>query len=160
MKLAGVKFLAGGATAASATGLGALGVSSMDWKEKPKELTKTKSEDAPVTPTEAKEEPSNSSTVTPIPQSKQSPVCKVFKIENKDTSNPTITEIQVEQEKQRDTKADTDNKQFWTDVDTACKGTDTTNKPSYEGKVYVTKNNDKWVYSKVDQKQWLSTAKK
>ncbi|AEG72929.1 hypothetical protein MHF_0657 [Mycoplasma haemofelis Ohio2] len=157
MKFAGVKFLAGGATAASATGLGALGVSSMDWKEKPKELTKTKSEDSPVAPEEENTELPNTPTES-TSQTQSTPTCTVFKIENKGGNNQKITEIKWEEEKGKDANATTTNKTFWDDVDKACKG-GYSDKPSYNGKVYVTETNGTWVYSRDNQKEWPSPAK-
>ncbi|CBY92618.1 hypothetical protein HF1_06100 [Mycoplasma haemofelis str. Langford 1] len=182
MKLAGVKFLAGGATAASATGVGALGVYSVDWKEKPKDLIKTKSEDAPetteeeeVTPInttvesseETREQSSEPSPVTqqetqpsvpPQPvqaastQTKEDTTCKVFRIDNKDRSNRSFTQINWKEEKTKDRNAGSTNRTFWDDVDKACKGD--RNKPSHNGNVYVTKTGERWSYSSRDQKDW------
>ncbi|AEG72931.1 hypothetical protein MHF_0659 [Mycoplasma haemofelis Ohio2] len=183
MKLAGVKFLAGGATAASATGVGALGVYSVDWKEKPKDLVKTKSEDAPETTEEEEVTPINTTvesseetqeqsskpspttqqetqpSVSPQPvqavaQTREDITCEVFKIDNKGKRNQNITPINWKDEKAKDGKADSTNSRFWDDVDKACKRSDPKKKPSHNGKVYVTKTGDRWSYSSGDQKDW------
>ncbi|CBY92614.1 hypothetical protein HF1_06060 [Mycoplasma haemofelis str. Langford 1] len=162
MKFVGVKFLAGGATAASATGLGALGVSSIDWKEKPKELTKTKNEDTPVTPKKEKAESPDTPTASPSQpeaQSQASVTCTVFKIDNKGQAGQQITEIKDWEKKRKDDQnKETTNKNFWTDVESACTGTNT-NKPWWNGKVYVTETGGKWNYSRDDQKDWTRSSR-
>ncbi|AEW45325.2 hypothetical protein MHC_02295 [Mycoplasma haemocanis str. Illinois] len=132
----------GGVTATSLT---TWGISSMAWKGKSKELTTT-----PITST---------SSIQPNTQPQHNPTCEVFKVEGKESQNPKITKINWEEEKVKDTKSNTDNKDFWSSVDTACKGTDKTNKPSYNGRVYVTETGGKWNYSKEDQKEWTSVTK-
>ncbi|AEG72928.1 hypothetical protein MHF_0656 [Mycoplasma haemofelis Ohio2] len=176
MKLAGVKFIAGGATAASAAGVGTLGVYSVDWKEKPRDLVKTRSEDFSVTlkeeeatTVEPREEVSEQSSTTSLPakpepqpsdtsaqpvrtEEQQGTTCKVWKIDNKGKSNQSITSINWQQEKTDDKKASSTNSKFWDDVDKACKGID--GKKSWQGNVYVTKSGDTWNYSGNDQKDW------
>ncbi|AEG72927.1 hypothetical protein MHF_0655 [Mycoplasma haemofelis Ohio2] len=157
MKFAGVKFLAGGATAASATGLGALGVSAIDWKEKPKELTKTKNEDTPVTPQKEKAESPDTPTASlsqPEAQTQTSVTCTVFKIDKKGkVGQQQINQIDWQEKKRTDNNASGSNKKFWEDVESACTGTNN-EKPWWEGKVYVTETGGKWNYSKDDQKDW------
>ncbi|CBY92616.1 hypothetical protein HF1_06080 [Mycoplasma haemofelis str. Langford 1] len=131
----------------------------MDWKEKPKEITKTKSEDSSVASKEEKTELPNTSTQPSKPEAQSTPTCTVFKIENKGGNNQKITEIKWEEEKGKDANATTTNKTFWDDVDKACKGSDPQNKPSHNGKVYVTESNGTWVYSRDNQKEWASAAK-
>ncbi|CBY92546.1 hypothetical protein HF1_05380 [Mycoplasma haemofelis str. Langford 1] len=148
MELLGSKFLLGGATAASAAGLGAVGASAFGKGEPVKETVKSK--EASVEP-EKTEEITAEAPTAPEAQVQQKPACRVFKITNKET-NPQFSEVDWKDQKNKDTEASTTNQKFWEDVDNACNGTG--DKKSVDGKVYVTQNGKKWNYSGADQKVW------
>ncbi|AEW45485.1 hypothetical protein MHC_03125 [Mycoplasma haemocanis str. Illinois] len=152
MKLAGIKFLAGGVTAASATGLG-IGISSIDLKERPKTLSKTKDEskvDSEVSKStkevEEVEEVSQASTPSSEVQPSQNGGCKVVKLDmdKKLFEEKDWSELKV---------GISGNEKFVQDVEKACEGTDNS-KPRYQGKVYVTETGGKWNYSASYQKNW------
>ncbi|AEW45430.1 hypothetical protein MHC_02840 [Mycoplasma haemocanis str. Illinois] len=153
MKLTGIKFLAGGVTAASATGLG-VGISSIDLKERPKTLSKTKDEskvDSEVSNKPIEEVQQTPSAPSSTPQPPQNGGCKVVKLEK---ASKQFEEKNWEQLKNEITKVG--NETFLDDVEKACKG----KKLSYQGKVYVTENGGKWIYSSGDQKEWNRFNKK
>ncbi|AEW45327.1 hypothetical protein MHC_02305 [Mycoplasma haemocanis str. Illinois] len=152
MQLTIVKFLVGGIATSVTTGLTAWGISSIDWKEKSKELPQTKDEISP------KAEIKSSTTVPSTEQTSPSPSCEVFKIDNKGKDGQRIEKIDWKEKKKEDSNAETTNKNFWEDVEKACEGTDS-NKPQYQGKVYVTETGGKWNYSRFDQKDWSPKVK-
>ncbi|AEW45282.1 hypothetical protein MHC_02080 [Mycoplasma haemocanis str. Illinois] len=123
----GPKFLLVGATVASATALGIVGVSALSQREQDTKTDKNNT-----------------------PEDKKSS-CRVFQVTDK-SSSPKFSSIDWRNEKAKDQKASTTNKQFWEDVENACQGTG--GKKSINGKVYVTKTGDKWNYSSADQKVW------